>query len=177
MPTILTHAAVPLVLAVGLGASRVPPRLLAAGIVAAMLPDLDVVAFRLGIPYASDFGHRGFSHSITFAVVMGLIVALAHRRLHTSFAGAFGVIAIAMASHGLLDAFTNGGLGIALLWPWSGERVFAPVRPLQVSPLGLQALLSDRGLAVLRSEVLWVWMPAGVLAALLRLTASTPRKA
>jgi inner membrane protein len=177
LPTILTHAAVPLALAAGLGTKRVPPRLLAAGIVASMLPDLDVIAFGFGIPYASDYGHRGFSHSVAFAVVMGLLVAMAHRSLHATFARTFGVVAIAMASHGLLDVFTNGGLGIALLWPWTGERYFAPVRPLQVSPIGLQALLSERGAAVLRSEVLWIWIPAGVLAMLLRLTVPGPRRA
>jgi inner membrane protein len=176
LPTILTHAAVPLALAAGLGAKRVPPRLLAAGVVASMLPDLDVIAFRFGIPYASNFGHRGFSHSIAFAVFMGLLVATAHRSMHATFFSTFGVIAIAMASHGLLDAFTNGGLGIALLWPWSGERHFAPVRPLQVSPISLQALLSERGAAVLRSEVLWVWIPAGVLALSLRLASHRLRR-
>jgi inner membrane protein len=177
VPTILTHAAVPLALAAGLGAGRVPPRLLAAGVVASVLPDLDVIAFRFDIPYASDYGHRGFSHSLAFAVFMGLLVAMAHRPLHATFARTFGVVAVAMASHGLLDLFTNGGLGIALLWPWTGERYFAPVRPLQVSPISLRALLSERGTAVLRSEALWIWIPAGILALVLRLTVPGPRRA
>ena len=38
MPTVITHAAVPLCLGLGLGTKVIPPRLLFAGIVLAMLP-------------------------------------------------------------------------------------------------------------------------------------------
>jgi inner membrane protein len=65
-----------------------------------------------------------------------------------------------MASHGLLDTFTNGGRGIELLWPWASERYFAPVRPIEVSPLSIRGLFSPRGAEVLKSEVMWVWLPA-----------------
>ncbi len=44
MPTIITHAAVPLCLGLGLGRKTIPPRLLLAGIALAMLPDADVMA-------------------------------------------------------------------------------------------------------------------------------------
>ena len=77
MPTVLTHAVVPLAIVVGLGRKRIPPRLMIAGIVAAMLPDLDVVGFRLGIAYAHAFGHRGATHSVLAALCLGLIGALA----------------------------------------------------------------------------------------------------
>ena len=78
-----------------------------------------------------------------------------------------------MASHGLLDTFTNGGRGIELLWPWTSERYFAPIRPIEVSPLGIRAFLSPRGAQVLQSEVIWVWLPA--LAAGLALLAARRR--
>ena len=42
---------------------------------------------------------------------------------------------LATASHGVLDAFTTGGLGVAFLWPWSPARFFAPVRGIRVSPM------------------------------------------
>ena len=58
MPTVLSHAAVPLALGVGLGSRIVPPRLLAAGVLASALPDLDVIAFSWGVPYGSALGHR-----------------------------------------------------------------------------------------------------------------------
>ena len=59
MPTILTHTAVPLALGLGLGKEIVPRRVLWAGVALSILPDLDVLAFRFGIPYAAPFGHRG----------------------------------------------------------------------------------------------------------------------
>ena len=63
-------------------------------------------------------------------------------------------------SHGLLDMVTNGGLGIALWWPWSSERLFFPWQVIEVSPLSLSRVFSARGLAVIQSELLWIWLPA-----------------
>ena len=62
-------------------------------------------------------------------------------------------------SHPLLDALTNGGLGVALFAPFSAERYFFPFRPIEVSPLGMR-FFSARGLEVLASEIVWVWLPA-----------------
>ena len=163
MPTILTHAAVPLALSLGLGSRIVPPRLLIAGVLAAMLPDLDVLAFLLHIPYADNFGHRGISHSLLFALSVGLLALLAAPQLRCSRWLAFAFMSLAGASHGLLDMFTNGGLGVALWWPWSAERLFMPWQVIEVSPLTLQRLLSPRGVAVLQSELFWVWLPAVAL--------------
>jgi inner membrane protein len=165
LPTILTHPAVPLALAWGLGQDVISKRLLAVGIVASVVPDLDVLAFRLGIPYAAEFGHRGFSHSFLLALVAGLVGASLANTLHTAFQRSFWFLFVAMASHGILDAFTNGGLGIAFLWPFSGERFFAPLHPIEVAPLGLSRFLSLRGVAVLWSEVLWIWLPLFAVAA------------
>ena len=81
MPTILTHAAVPLALRLGLGGKTVPARLLACGAIASMIPDLDVIGMRLGVAYSSDFGHRGFTHSLLFAALVALAGACFHRRL------------------------------------------------------------------------------------------------
>ena len=165
LPTILTHPAVPLALAWGLGQDVISKRLLAVGVVAAVVPDLDVLAFRLGIPYAADFGHRGFSHSLLLALIVALVGASLARSLHSTFKRSYWFLFVAMASHGILDAFTNGGLGVALLWPFSVERFFAPFQPIEVAPLGLSRFLSLRGIAVLWSEVLWVWLPLFAVAA------------
>ncbi|MCA8967543.1 MAG: metal-dependent hydrolase, partial [Planctomycetes bacterium] len=66
---------------------------------------------------------------------------------------------LATASHGLLDAFTDGGLGIALLAPFSSMRWFAPWRPIAVAPIGVGAFFSEWGLRVMVSELRWVWLP------------------
>ena len=64
----------------------------------------------------------------------------------------------------LLDAMTNGGLGVAWFWPWSDARYFMPFHPIAVSPIGLSRFLSERGLLVLQSEARWVWLPCLLLA-------------
>jgi inner membrane protein len=177
MPTILTHAAVPLAMYCAAGRGRISPPLLIAGIVAAILPDLDVVAFALHVPYADAFGHRGASHSLLFAGVIALLGLLAHRPLRADRWQAFAWLFVCAASHPLLDAMTSGGLGVALWWPWRQERLFAPWRPILVSPFA-NGFFSARGAATLASELRWVWLPLFVGAGLWRVinrTAPSPR--
>jgi len=162
MPTIITHPALPLAMAYGMGRNIISTRLLLAGVVASVLPDLDVVAFRFGIPYAAAFGHRGISHSVLFAVSVACIGACMAKWLNSTSSRTFFFLFFATISHGVLDAFTTGGLGIAFLWPWSDARFFAPVQVIKVSPFGISRFLSPRGLAVLKSELLWVWLPSGI---------------
>ena len=86
--------------------------------------------------------------------------------------------AFACMSHGLLDALTNGGLGVGFFAPFNGERYFAPWTPIEVSPIGAR-FFSARGLAVLRSEVMTIWLPCGLLTLLgigLRLSAEGTRR-
>ena len=211
MPSIITHAAVPLALWCAADRGRIPPRLLVAGVIAAMLPDADVLAFALHIPYADAFGHRGASHSLLFAGVLAALAAAfaffgsgrpwsaphspgsrrpwseqhssgsrrpwsavsCQPRLAPAKAGptvastvqAAVFVFVCAASHPLLDAMTSGGLGVALAWPWSEQRFFAPWRPIRVSPFAPQ-FFSARGLATLLSELRWVWLPlAGAVVA------------
>ena len=72
------------------------------------------------------------------------------------------------ASHGVFDALTNGGRGIAFLAPFSNHRYFFPWRPIQVSPIGV-GFFSARGLSALASESLWIWLPSAIIAASARL--------
>lgn len=160
MPTIMTHAVVPLAIGLALGRPTISRRLLLAGCIAAIAPDFDVLAFKLGIAYAESFGHRGASHSLMFAVLLGALACMVASALHTSRRLAFAFVAMAAASHPLLDMFTNGGLGVALFWPWSEQRLFAPWQVIEVSPIGLRRFLTERGLAVVLSELRWVWLPA-----------------
>jgi inner membrane protein len=167
MPTILSHAAVPLALGLGLGIRTVPKPLLLVGVVASIIPDLDVLAFKFNIAYSHDLGHRGMTHSVAFALLVALLAIAMSKQLHCSRAIAFSFVGISTVSHGLLDMLTNGGLGIALWWPWSGERFFAAWQVIEVSPLSLSRVFSARGIAVIQSELLWVWLPAVILASVL----------
>jgi inner membrane protein len=167
MSTILTHTAVPLALGIGLGASVISRRLMVAGAVASMLPDVDVLAFRFNIAYTDTLGHRGATHSLMFAVFVALIAMLFASRLNTSRSKALLFVGASCASHGLLDTFTNGGNGVALWWPFSDERVFSAWRVIEVSPLNMHRVFSERGLEVLLSEFFWVWLPAVVVCGML----------
>jgi inner membrane protein len=169
MPTIVTHAAPVLALGSALGFRRIPPRLFWVAVFCALLPDFDVIGFRLGVNSADLFGHRGFSHSLLFAAFCGALAWGAAPLLHCRRWLAFILIFAVVVSHIALDAATSGGLGVAAFWPFSGERHFLPWRPIQVSPLSLRAFMSGRGLAVLRSELLWVWLPCLALAVVARL--------
>jgi inner membrane protein len=166
MPTILTHPVVPLALAVALGSQAIPKRLLLVGIVASVLPDLDVLAFRFGVAYSHDLGHRGMSHSLLFALLLGLAVMPFATMLQSTRKAVFVFIALCAASHGLLDMLTNGGLGVAFYWPFSSERLFFPFRVVQVSPISLSKLFSPAMLQVFKSEALWLWLPAACMALL-----------
>lgn len=142
-----------------LGQKVISPRLLAAGVVASVVPDLDVIGYQLGVSYGSVWAHRGFTHSLGFAALLAAVGLCFSRQLHAGRLTAFLFLFVATASHGVLDAFTNGGSGIAFLWPFSSERYFAPVQIIEVSPIRLARFFSSRGAEVLRSEALWIWLP------------------
>lgn len=160
MPTIISHPAPVLCLGLALGRNLVSPRLLLAGILFSILPDLDVIGFRFGIAYADALGHRGLTHSLLFVMGAGLLGALAAPLLKSRRLTAFCVLGGAVAAHILLDAMTNGGLGVALFWPFSDTRYFLPWRPIVVSPFSVKQLLSERGVRVFMSEWRWVWLPS-----------------
>jgi inner membrane protein len=158
MPTIISHTAVPLAVGLGLGSAKVPRLVLAAGVFLSVLPDFDVLAFGLGIPYASEFGHRGFSHSLFTAILVASVAALLLNRFEQRFWAASGFLVFSMASHGVLDCFTTGGKGIALLWPFASTRYFAPIQVIRVAPISVKRFLSTRGFEVLASEFNWIWL-------------------
>jgi inner membrane protein len=166
MPTVFSHAAA----ATAIGAAVLtPPRLPVWGLGAlcAMLPDLDVVAFALALPYGHLLGHRGLSHSLPFAAGLAFVATVVQaRRPPAAGSSALRLWAFfftATASHGLLDAMTSGGLGIAFFAPFSDARYFFPWRPIVVSPIGIGAFFGHRGLEVMSSELVWIWLPAAAL--------------
>ncbi len=103
-----------------------------------MLPDIDAIGHWLGVPYGHPFGHRGFTHSIAFGVLLGLGAIPFAARLAAASHIVFFLVALSAISHGVLDAMTNGGLGVAFLWPFSDDRFFLPWRPLYVSPMEIE---------------------------------------
>jgi inner membrane protein len=159
MPSIVSHPAIALAARMTGGPKLISSRLFVATIIASILPDLDVIGFCLGIPYGNALGHRGFLHSIVFALAIGLLGILLAARLRAGKITAFLVLFICVVAHDVLDAMTNGGLGIAIFSPFSDKRFFSPWRFIQVAPLSVEQSISRHGLLVLYSEFIWIWLP------------------
>jgi inner membrane protein len=167
MPTAVSHAAVAVAAGIAFAPRDVPTYFWLLSIVCSTIPDADVIAFSFGIPYGHFFGHRGFFHSPFFALLLSVfLVGLFFREIETfsrQWFFYFIFFFLLSASHGVLDAFTNGGLGIALLSPFNNTRYFFPWTPIMVSPIGIQGFLSTWGLSVIKSEFLWIWLPSFLL--------------
>src|SRR5947209_19027247 len=110
MATVYTHALLGLALARVVTAR---PRPAAFWLLAGLLPVVpDFDAFSPA-HYGSPWGHRGFTHSLPFALGLGLAAAgLTFRYFRVRFWPLFGLFFAAAASHGVLDALTTGGFGI-----------------------------------------------------------------
>jgi inner membrane protein len=75
LPSAITHALVGISAGLAISKGGAPKRFWILSMICAMLPDLDVLTFKLGIVYGNFWGHRGFFHSIFFAILLGIFVA------------------------------------------------------------------------------------------------------
>jgi len=167
MASAFSHA----VAALGIGACfyrpGTPKRVWVIGAFCSVIPDIDVLGFRFGIRYADFWGHRGFTHSLFFAALLASAALLIGFRRGAPGLGKLAIwtfFFLAAASHGFLDAMTDGGLGVAIFAPFDNHRYFLPWTPIRVSPIGIGRFFPNRGLAVVQTELLWIWLPAGLLA-------------
>ncbi len=126
----------------------------------AVTPDLDIATRRLfGVPYGTLFAHRGFFHSPFFLILLtGILAAVVARRVPRTMGWLWLLWAGCAVTHPLLDALTDGGDGVMLLFPFSEERLFFSWRPIHVSPLGMVRFFGRAGY-ILRSEIPF-WMAA-----------------
>jgi inner membrane protein len=173
--SVITHSLVGLAAGVAVPGLPKTKRFWALCALCPSIPDADTIGFRFGVHYEDMLGHRGFSHSILFALLLGVAVASTEfRRVGTvqkstmtnlysvgsrAWFGLAAFFAAITMTHGLLDALTDGGLGVGFFIPFSAERYFFPWTPIQVSPIGVKQFFSARGLAVIRSELVYVWLP------------------
>lgn len=161
MATIYTHAVVGLGLA-RLGTARPMPWAywgLAAFL--PIIPDFDALS---NAAYGDPLGHRGITHSLAFALVLGVLAAgVTFRYFRTKWWLLSGLFFAIIASHGLLDALTKGGRKVPLFWPLAGQ--YGNWGPIPVSDLSCD--LSDLWYSrALHAEWLWVWLPTGLLVGL-----------
>ena len=95
------------------------------GIIAQSIPDIDFIAATWLDTTSGLLAHRGFTHSILFAVVVAFIMAVLANRLHRphniSFTRWLLFFSTAILTHIFIDAFNNYGVG----WfePFSHRRI------------------------------------------------------
>ena len=127
-----------------------------------LLPHLHEKSDMLAIKKA-----RKFIHSILFALLFSLIITSLFFRSEKTFSKTWFTLLtfffIATVSHGVLDALTNGGLGVAFFSPFDNTRYFFPWHPVQVSPVNVHSFFSEWGIRVLKSEIVYIWIPSILL--------------
>lgn len=131
--------------------------LLLASVFSTMLPDIDVIGFRMGVHYASPLGHRGFTHSILFAILWAVLLMIFFGKKNKLIW--LTIVFISTISHGILDALTTGGQGVGFFVPFENSRYFFSLRIIVVSPLSIGGLFTDWGLQVMLSEIKYIFLP------------------
>lgn len=173
MPSAISHAFSSLILGKALFPQKMPLSFWGGIALGGILPDIDVLTFSWGYSYGHILGHRGFTHSLFFAFLLAFIVlgvlGKETPRFSKKWWRMYLFSSLIFSTHGLLDAMTNGGLGVAFFFPFDHGRHFLPWRPILVSPLGIDPFFSNWGIKVLLSEIMWVGMPSGFVLALMKM--------
>ena len=164
----LTHALAGATLAWAATGHRLGRRSLAISATAALLPDIDVLIRSAADPLLAIEHHRGFTHSLLFIPLGGLVAALPFAvrldRRRWRWAVLAGILAY--ASHTFLDAATT--YGTQWFWPFSRLRVGLDVVSI-IDPLftlvcmaGLiAAWLARRRIVVVALALCVAWLAAG----------------
>jgi inner membrane protein len=161
MATLYSHAVVGWGLARLYTARPMPWAYWGLAVALPIIPDLDVFSTAA---YGSPLGHRGITHSLLFAFLLGAVAASAtFRPFRTSWWSVASLFFLILASHGLLDAMTYGGEGIPFFWPLAGRYGNWGVIP--VSDIAFE-LPDPRQSRAVRGELLWVWLPTIVVVGL-----------
>ena len=164
MSSAFSHAFVAVLLGKAYARTIMPWRFWELSILCSILPDADVVGFSFGIDYGDLLGHRGLTHSLCFALILGMVIVSFAFRDVAKFSRAWWILSmyffLVTASHGFLDAMTDEGLGVAFFSPFDTTRYFLPWRPLVCPPISLSNFFGARGLEVMLNEFLWIWVPA-----------------
>jgi len=150
-----------------------PTRFWVLSAVCSVLPDVDVIGFYYGIKYGDMFGHRGFLHSLTFALLLSVLVVIlafpSVRQFSKKWWAMIAFFFIVTASHGFLDAMTDKGLGVGFFIPFDNARYFLTWRPIFASPMHIRNFPSHDGFVLLTAEMIWIWIPVLLLYAGVRM--------
>jgi len=167
LPSLISHAVVGLAAGVAFSPEQSADSFVPLCIISSTLSDIDGLAFALGIPYNSFFGHRGFFHSITFALILSLLIMHICFPYIKPFTGMWfyyeTIFFMLSVSHGILDAMTEGGKGVAFFSPFSQKRYLFPWKPMIACPLTIGDFFSEWGKIAVKSELVWIWLPSFAL--------------
>ena len=163
MPSWFTHVPAALGAAAVVAPGQTTRRYWVTAGLCGIIPDLDYVGAPFGNQSIALFfgGHRGFTHSLFFAALLGAAIAWSAFRdtrwdgQRIRLAMAF---ALAAATHGVLDTLTVQGPPVAFLSPFSSARYELPWQP--INPSRVSAGRGFTGLpAVLANEFVWAGLP------------------
>ena len=179
MPSTLSHAAVAIAAGTVFSSRPAPKHFWAVSIACAVIADVDLIPFLCGVPYDHFFGHRGFFHSIFFGLLVSIAatkyVSSVSKGLPEAWVRYFTLFFLLCVSHGLLDALSNGSIGVALFSPIDPTRYFFPWQP--VSMIRTRTFLTTWSLAAIRGELFWVWIPSCLVVLITVLVRTMGRKA
>ena len=163
MPSSIGHGLAAAAVTRALWPHNQPRRLVLTAVLSAVLLDVDAIGRPFGLGDLMFLGgHRALIHSLPFAALLGTTLVLAFYR-RAEFNGMrpriWIAIVLAVATHGVLDAFTTYGAGVMFFAPFSDARFKAPWLPF-------------RGVL---PEIVGIWVPALFFLAILRFRAMRPR--
>lgn len=160
MPSIFGHTLAGLAISAAFTGGRPSRRTWLLASACAVAPDLDWFTAFLPLAEGSGLAHRGMSHSLVAAGLLTVAAMLIGFRSRLRSPHPWACLAAASFSHGLLDACTFGGTGVAFLLPFSDARFVCAWQPMFVSPIPLSGRLLDWLLFSLGTEALWIGIPA-----------------
>ena len=171
MPTIIGHSAAAIAIS-GAVNKKFSLKILLLSLICSFIPDADFISFVHNIEYNSLFGHRGFSHSILFAIFLGFIITFGFfpklKVKSKEFFTLFLTFFLVTISHSFLDMLANGGYGVALFSPFSNTRFFFPWQPIPVSLVGINHLTDHRTIYAVIFEILFLLLPSLLLVLVLQ---------
>lgn len=168
MPTSLSHAAAGLAIASVLKPAKATSRYWMLAAACAAIPDIDALSLPLRLPPNDLLGHRGITHSVLFAVGLSAVVTalwFPRERVGDDRWRIWLAMCLATMSHGLLDALSSYGHGVALLAPMWNQHLCFSSRPLGNIGVGHRGVLS-LSLRVAANEAIWIWMPSALVTSL-----------
>jgi len=163
MPTEFTHLFVSGWLGKTWTDHPMPRRFWALAAACSIIPDIDIIGFYFGIRYTDLFGHRGFTHSLSFALLVSVLVVVLGFPEVVRFTKQWFSLALffflATASNGFLDSMSDKGLGVGFFMPFDNARYVMFWRPLTAWPLRPSGIFRLAGLKILLNEIFWIWLP------------------